>query len=95
MGIMQNHRKTCILLKCHLRKIVGVTIGINKLTNATKRRVYQDLIMCLLQNHRRTCILLKRHFQKIVEVTLGINKLKNATKRRVIRDHQNGHHAKP
>ena len=38
---MQNPTKMCISLKRHFRKIVGVTLGIIKLRNAIKRRVFR------------------------------------------------------
>ena len=41
MGILQNHSKTCILLKRRLRKIAGVGVGIIKPRSATKRRVFR------------------------------------------------------
>ena len=85
MGIVQNPRKTRILLKRHFRKIVGVILGINKLKNATRLRVFQDSQYALLRNPRKTCILLKRRFRKIVGVGVGINKPRSATKHRVFR----------
>ena len=56
MGLLQNHRKTCILLKRHLRKNLGVTLGINKLKNATKHRIFQDLLRCPLAKPPGKCV---------------------------------------